>query len=702
MLQLNFVMKIGNIEFKSDNEVDELKTIKTELEVKTNNIRRVTAIKNVIIPARCEIVITGKIENNNKGDSKMLLVETGNTLKNVLVARTLVDNESDVVPIKTVNFSNQPIELLKGELLGIAVECEEVLTDKVNDEHITVSDKLLSKDLEQLYNESIKEQTLSNSTKIELLKLLTKHQNVFAENKFDLGEAEILHDIDTGNSKPIRASPRRIPIKLQTEVDRQIEEMLQKGIVSKGNRGWSSPVQLVKKKDGTYRFCVDYRKLNSLTKTDAYPLPRTDDILNKLNGAKWFCKIDLLSSYWQVGMTDRAKERSAFCVKGGLYEWNRMPFGLCNSPSTFERLIENVLLGLNWISCLCYMDDIILFAETELELLCRLDDVLTRLGEANLKAKPVKCSLFRREVDFLGHAVSEEGIGMDPARVSAVKEWKQPTNINEVRSFLGTAGYYRKFVKDFAKIAAPLFNLTCKTIKFEWSQACEKSFNSLKEALIINPVLKYPDMTKPFILDCDASNSGLGSVLSQIDENNMERVIAYASRSLTKCELNYCVTRKELLCVVWSVEHFRHYLFGCKFKVRTDHSSLKWLMEFKEPRDQVARWIETLSNYVFEVVHRPGRAHGNADGLSRQCNQCKRTGCIGHTHVMLDEENVQVRASDANGKVKVNSITFENKWSNEDLSKFQDNDNEINYVKTAFKIGIRPANKELNLSKILC
>ena len=297
-----------------------------------------------------------------------------------------------------------------------------------------------------------------------------------------------------------------------------------------------------------------------------------------------------------------------------------MPFGLCNAPSTFQRLMEFVLTGLQWSICLIYLDDVIIFSKNFDDHLRRMEEVFGRLREAGLKLKPQKCRFLQKEVTYLGHVVSENGVSTDPSKVSKILDWPIPRNVSELRSFLGLASYYRRFIKDFAKTAVQLHRLTEKNKPFVWSESCLEAFNELKRELTNHPILAYPDFNKKFILDTDASDYGIGGVLSQV-EGNEERVIGYASRSLTKPESRYSTTRKELLAIVAFIQHFRHYLYGKSFIIRADHNALKWLKSFKEPQGQVARWIELLAEFNFVVEHRPGTKHGNADALSRRAEK---------------------------------------------------------------------------------
>ena len=284
--------------------------------------------------------------------------------------------------------------------------------------------------------------------------------------------------------------------------------------------------------------------------------------------------------------------------------------------------MERVLSTLSWQVCLVYIDDVILYNPDLPSHLASLDNVLSCLGGAGLKLKPKKCFLIRKQVHFLGHVVSSEGVATDPDKIAAVQNWAQPTSVTEVRSFLGLASYYRRFVPNFAEIARPLVQLTEKSTQFLWGEAQESAFQKLKTSLTQSPVLVYPCEGGDFILDTDASNFGIGAVLSQIQEGE-EKVLAYASRALTKQERRYCVTRKELLAVVYFTQYFKHFLLGRPFTIRTDHASLKWLKSFKEPEGQLARWMEIIGGYDFHIEHRPGKEHGNADALSRgPCTQC--------------------------------------------------------------------------------
>ena len=305
-----------------------------------------------------------------------------------------------------------------------------------------------------------------------------------------------------------------------------------------------------------------------------------------------------------------------------------MPFGLTGAPSTFENLIEKVMRGLQWETCVLYLDDVICFGSDFSKTYQNLQEIFGRFRQANLKLKVSKCKFFQESVEFLGHVVSEEGISCDPKKLEAVTEWPVPTCVKEVRSFLGFASYYRSFVLGFSHIAAPLHELTKKGVKFQWNSQCQDAFDKLKERLVSSPVLAYPKNDLTYILDTDASLFGVGAVLSQVDEAGTEHVIAYGSKTLSKTQRNYCTTMRELLAAVVFMRQFHHYLWGRHFVLRTDHASLRWLVNFKEPEGMLARWLSVLSTYDYEVQHRKGTLHSNADGLSRMPpRKCKREDC---------------------------------------------------------------------------
>ena len=333
-------------------------------------------------------------------------------------------------------------------------------------------------------------------------------------------------------------------------------------------------------------------------------MPRIDDTLDALGGSKWFSTVDLASGYWQVEMDPVDAEKPAFCTTGGgLYQWNVLPFGLTSAGATFERLMERVLSGLHWETCLVYLDDVIIFAPDFDTRVAQLEAVLTRISKAGLKISPNKCQLFRKQVEFLGHIVSEEGIATAPSKTEIVDKWPSPKSVKELCSYLGLCSYHRRFVKGFADIAKPPHKLTELEATFAWTPECKNAFETLRHALTTAPILSFPVPGEPFIVDTDVSGVGLGAVLSQ-EQNGVERVIAYYGRCLSKEERRYCVTRQELLAVVESAKHFHHYVYGVPTTVITDHGALTWLLRSKKPEGQMARRLEVIGEYNLSIKHR--------------------------------------------------------------------------------------------------
>lgn len=472
----------------------------------------------------------------------------------------------------------------------------------------------IENDSENTFNVS---ESLSESESVQLSVLLNNYKSVFAFNDNELGSTSLIeHSIDVGETKPIFQRPYRIPYSQRELVENTIKELSDRGIIRPSNSPYSSPLVLVPKKDGSLRLCVDFRRVNEVTKKDVYPLPLIQDMLDALNGSKYYSVLDLCQGYHQVPVKESHKEITAFSFYGGHYEFNFMPFGLCNSAPTFQRLMDTLLSGLLYNSCLVYIDDIIVYSDNFADHLTRLEQVFKRFEESGLKLKAKKCFFAQEEVTFLGHCVNAKGISPDKEKVSAISNFPRPTNVSELRSFVGLISYYRKFIADFATKAAPFHQLLRKNIKFMWTDECERTFDFFKQALITFPILQYPDFKLSFILYTDACDTGLGVVLAQHGPEG-ERTLAYASRSLKPNEKNYSVIEKEALAIVWAVKYFRQYIYGRKVTVVTDHNPLKWLMNIKDASGRLARWSLLLQDYDLTIEHRAGRKHQNADSLSR-------------------------------------------------------------------------------------
>ncbi|CAM4545400.1 unnamed protein product [Caretta caretta] len=391
------------------------------------------------------------------------------------------------------------------------------------------------------------------------------------------------HSIDTGNAHPIRVQPYRVSPQAKTAIEREIQDMLQMGVIRPSESAWASPVVLVPKPDVEIRFCVDYRKLNAVTRPDNYPMPRTDELLEKLGRAQFISTLDLTKGYWQVPLDESAKERSAFITHLGLYEFNVLPFGLRNAPATFQRLVDGLLAGLGEYA-VAYLDDVAIFSDSWADHLEHLQKVLERIREAGLTVKAKKCQIGLNRVTYLGHQVGQGTISPLQAKVDAIQKWPVPKSKEQVQSFLGLAGYYRRFVPHYSQIAAPLTDLTKKKQPnaVQWTEKCQKAFNQLKATLMSDPVLRAPDFDKPFLVTTDASERGVGAVLMQKGPDQEFHPVVFLSKKLSERESNWSVTEKECYAIVYALEKLRPYVWGRRFNLQTDHAALKWLHTVKE------------------------------------------------------------------------------------------------------------------------
>lgn len=463
-------------------------------------------------------------------------------------------------------------------------------------------------------NSIVYQETLTDEQSLSLQKLTN---NFFNKQGKTLGCAKgIFHTIDTGDAAPIKQRYYPVSPYMQKIINNEVDEMLKLGVIEPSNSPWSSPVVVVKKSNGEYRFCVDFRKVNQVTKRDAYPLPYINMILDRLRGATVLSSIDLKSAYWQIPLDESSKEKTAFTVPGrGLYHFNRMPFGLQNAPACFQRLVDNLGADLEPF-VFVYLDDIIVATpdfSTHLQILRK---IFQRLLDAGLSVNKEKCEFVKNELKYLGYIVDKHGLRPDPGKIESMVNFPTPRTAKEVRRFIGLISWYRRFVENFATRVSPLTRLTRKNQKFLWDDAAEKAFLDIKQCLISAPILTCPDFSRPFTIQSDASQVGIGCVLSQ-EFPEGEKVIAYASRSLTAQESKYSTTELECLAVVFSVEKFRPYVEGVPFTVITDHYSLKWLHNLKNPSGRLVRWALRLQGYDFTIVHRKGAMHAVPDALSR-------------------------------------------------------------------------------------
>lgn len=451
--------------------------------------------------------------------------------------------------------------------------------------------------------------------------VVEKFRNISFTEK-GLGRTHLIeHSINTGDAEPIRQRYYRMSPEKQRIVTEQVDEMLALDVIEPCESPWSSPVLVVGKKDGKPRFCLDSRKLNSVTKKDAYSLPYVSEILDNLKNARYLSSIDLSKAFWQILIKESDREKTAFYIPGrGTFMFKVTAFGLTNAPATQQRLVD-LLFGPEFeLKVFAFLDDIIIISETFEEHVSLLQRVFDKLRWANLTVNLDKCHFFRNKLRYLGYIVDAQGLRTDPEKVQAILNFSTPSNRKEVKRFLGTASWYRRFIPEFSSVAGPLNKLTSNkknSPPFQWNPEAEKAFLELKSKLVQAPVLACPNFDYPFEVHTDASNYGIGAMLSQTI-NGVEHPVAYMSRSLTKAEKNYSTTEREALAVLIALEHWRCYLETDKtFTVYTDHSALKWFLSLSNPTGRLARWGVRLSSFNFEIKHRRGKDNVIPDALSR-------------------------------------------------------------------------------------
>lgn len=452
--------------------------------------------------------------------------------------------------------------------------------------------------------------------------LLSKHSAVLVKSLEEGGVASVpAYSMETTTEKPLRQGPREMNPLKAAAVDEEISKMLASGVIKEHKGPWASPVHMVRKKDGSWRFCIDYRHLNAITTDEVYPLPRIQSVLQSLSGARYFSVLDLASGYWQIKMDLESSRKAAFITHRGQYAPQAMPFGLKNAAPAFQRAMNEILKDHIGKICYVYIDDILIFSKSFDEHLSHVQTILETLAKANMRVKAAKCRWFQSEVSYLGHTVSEKGISPIDAKIAAIVDAPAPTDKTELRSFMGLANYYRRFIRHFATLARRLNNLLRKNTPFVWTDELQRDFERLKRKLTSYEVLAHPiyDGITPFIIDTDASNHGMGAVLSQVQKDKTERPIAFWSSGFaTLKQSNYSATDREFLAIVKAVEHFAGMIDGGKIIVRTDHSALHHMFTSNTPQSGMrGRWLDKLQPYGIIPEYRPGKKNGNADGMSR-------------------------------------------------------------------------------------
>ena len=459
---------------------------------------------------------------------------------------------------------------------------------------------------------------LPASDRKDILNLLKEYEDVFAKNSKKPRQVNnATHQIDTGQSKPVFRKPYQIPYAYTEEFDKQIQEMLENDIIRPSKSPWNAPVILVKKKDGSLRFVCDFRALNDVTIKDTYPLPKICEVIDRMEGATYFTTLDCAAAYWSVPLEECDKEKTAFSGPRGKFEFNVTPYGLCNAGATYQRMMDLSLSGLSLLRILAYLDDIALFSCNLEEHKKQLRELLECLRKCNISLNLSKCAFAMQEVDFLGYSLSAEGIKPQKRLTEAIRTFPRPTNRKELRRFLGMSNYYRNFIPMFADIAAPLNALTSEKVAFKWNKNCEQSFSELKNLLCSHPVLAFPMLGEKFVLEVDASDFAIGGVLLQCNASGSTHPVAYFSNSLKPAEREWSPYTKEAKAIVMATRHWKAYLAGSDFVIRSDHNPLSTLRKTKDPRGKFPRWLTELEELSFEIEYKPGKLNVVPDALSR-------------------------------------------------------------------------------------
>lgn len=727
------IVNIKNMTLTLDQKTIPITKIKTQNSEEVE-IYRVSLQKRTVIPPQS--VKFASIHTDKPFQGSICIETVKGISSGLMPPNSLIGSIQQTIPFR--NPTDRYITLKKGQNVGFGIEIkdfmylnenEEVSVNKIEvSKSSTVSPSSSTSELksqlpvhlQKLFSKSIV--NLEQKDHYEVFSLIDRFQSVFAKDDFDLGlfNGEITHKIDTGEARPIKQRLRRTPMGFENEEKKHIEQMLEQGIIQPSISEWASAPVLVRKKDGKLRFCIDYRALNKVTTKDAFPIPNIQDCMDTLGGNAFFSTLDMASGYWQILVDEKDRSKTAFTTKYGLYEHVRLPFGLCNSPATFSRVIQQILRGLTWQECLAYLDDVIIFGSNMLSHTKNLSAVLARFEMYDLKLKPQKCALYQSEIKFLGKLVSTHGISAHPESTEIIKKWPVPKDIKQLESFLGFANYHRNHVKNFAELSHSLYQLIkiSGKSKFEWSETHEKAFDEIKKHILQALTLAHPNSQDTFVLDTDASDNSIGAELSQI-QNGKEQIISFASKVLTPTQKKYCTTRKELLAIITFTRQFRHFLLGNRFILRTDHNSLIWLLNFKNIEGQLARWIEELSQYNIILQHRPGKYHSNADALSRipdSLDLCQeyRSGielsqlpCGGCHFCTRAKQQWSTFEDDIDYVVPLTVRSINNLDSiplglsdilvTEELAESQDEDDDIQKIKTWLESKIVPTQKELSL-----
>ena len=635
-------------------------------------------LSETLVPVRLS-----RIQNN-----EVALIEPVQSLlkKHVTIARTVVKSNNGKAACKIMNpypfevflCSNVVVGKLSpidessvrefeesGDSADVDEGCEETIADICSLTEVEIDD-ILSK-----LGISVNNSDLSPSQTNKLRLFIAKNADLFASDTSELGCTKLhSHKIETGDAPPQRQNPYRTSPNMKAEIESHTKDLLDNDLIEPSNSMWAAPVIMCKKKDGTFRMAVDYRKLNAVTTPINFPLPRFEDVVDSFaeNQSKIFSVLDLRSGFHQIPLDPETKHKTTFVTHEGCFNYKRLPYGLRNAPIAFQTVMAQVLRGINFKFTLVYVDDILVHSSDFDTHLKHLQIVFDRLRDANLKLQPKKCKFAADQVEYLGHFFSKQGISSNPEKIEKVKSFPRPKTQKDVRSFIGLCNYYRKFIFNFSAILKPLNNLLKKETKFAWTNDCEEAFLMLKDKLTTSPVLVYPNMTKPFILSTDASDTAIGFVLGQLDDEKRERVIAYGGRSIRNAEQNWPIHEKECLALVEAITQFRPYLANAQFTVYTDNICTKYLHKWKDLKDRRGRWVMKLQGYDFSIIHKPGIKNGNADALSRRTYENPNADKVSDQNV-LPEQNIVDSLNVDDSSSLVHPLIAAMDSCNEDLSE---------------------------------
>lgn len=610
LLGRDFLSKFGNVELDFTNKRVRLGTGWHKF-LKVKDICPVTLINEVTIPGRSENIIEVHCPKSSSLVTADFEPLTRFTTGIYATHCRVIPNTEGIFHILLLNVNTESISLKNNTTIGHLVHPDEVyrVSSEVN------SSESLSIDF---FKDVAYAKTLDSMQRNQIASLLSKYRGVFASNpKKPTLVKGMEHRIITSHAQPVKRKPYRLPHAWHEEVNEQVSEMLKNDIIRPSSSPWNAPVILVKKKDGSIRFVCDYRGLNDVTKKDSYPLPLIRDVLDNMHGAKFWTTLDAAAAYWSMPLAEQDKEKTAFAVPRGKYEFNVTPFGLCNAGASYQRLIDMSLSGLPSDRTLAYMDDIVVFSKSFEDHLYSLEQIFQRLSSSGISLKLSKCVFACEKVDFLGFELSKSGIKPQSRLTTAINQFQRPTTQKELKGFLGLSGFYRAFIPAFATISKPLTAMTSHKVPFTWTDECEKSFQELKHALSSEPVLAFPNTNKPFIVDVDASNLAVGGVLSQIDDNGDSHPIAFFSTALVQSQKNWAATTKEAYALIAAIRHWHVYLAGSKFVINSDHNPLTRLRNTHDPRGKISRWISELEEYEYTIQYVRGSDNVRADALSR-------------------------------------------------------------------------------------